>query len=97
MRADAAFYFLDPAEKWARPQPASAHGKGLAQLTLFSGGRRYGVLIFDEAHNVRTYGAQHIGATELRHAAFMTLALTATPVMTSPQASGRLRTPINHS
>ena len=89
VRADAGFYFLVPAEKWQRPQPASAHGKGLAQLTLFSAGRRYGMLVIDEAHEARTYKSFHIGTTELRHASFMTLAMTATPVMTSPSVSAR--------
>lgn len=45
------------------------------------------MFILDEAHILRKYNSFAVGALELRHRSFFVLAMTATPVMTSPQVS----------
>ena len=84
VKEDASFYFNDPLNPGDRPRPISSNPNGLEQFTLFTPGRDWGVLILDEAHMLRLPNKFNMGATELRHAATFTVAMTATPVLTSP-------------
>ena len=49
------------------------------------------MLAVDEAHILRLKNKFHFGATELRYKAKMTVAMTATPVMTNPQVGFHMR------
>lgn len=53
-------------------------------------GRKYGVMIWDEAHRVRTLGNLFTAARELRKLAGCCVALTATPVLTQVSVSIRI-------
>ena len=57
---------------------------GLAASTLFGAGREFDNYVLDEAHMLRILNKFHIGAKELRRRAMYTVAMSATPVMTSP-------------
>ena len=87
VKSDFAAYFNDPIAPGDRPKPYTSDPNSPEHLTLFSPLRRWGVLVLDEAHYVRTVSKFHWAATELRHAAAATVAMTATPVMTSPMVS----------
>lgn len=71
--------------KTDRMRPRLSHEKGSTKHTLFSRGREYATAMVDEAHQIRTLNFANIVCTELRHRSVMTVAMTATPVMTSPQ------------
>lgn len=48
-------------------------------------GRKYLVVVFDEAHTARNYGSKHSAAILLLRRARVRLILTATPVPTRPE------------
>ncbi|KAH9851664.1 hypothetical protein C2E23DRAFT_732763, partial [Lenzites betulinus] len=70
--------------KGVRPKPSHACPLGLVDNTLFSPKQRYAIFICDEAHYGRTFNKLRIACVELTARSRMTVALTATPVMTGP-------------
>ena len=73
--------------KDAIPVPRRGTSMVVSQYTLFSQERKFALFVFDEAHYARTYNILRVGTMELSRRARMTIALTATPVMTSPTVS----------
>ncbi|KAI0819172.1 hypothetical protein BC628DRAFT_1333653, partial [Trametes gibbosa] len=59
----------------------------VTKLTLFSEQRVYGLVVFDEVHSVRTAGIAQSSCAELRRISRQAIALTATPIVTSPMVS----------
>ncbi|OSC96198.1 hypothetical protein PYCCODRAFT_1472816, partial [Trametes coccinea BRFM310] len=89
MKADAEFYFslpvrISPANAGDRLPVDRAADPELAAMTLFAHGKQYGVVIMDEAHYARTARATRLAAVELVNLATAVVAMTATPIMTSP-------------
>ncbi|KAI0713977.1 hypothetical protein C8Q76DRAFT_620615 [Earliella scabrosa] len=84
--SDATEYF-SPCAKTERPRCVHKTEKGITKHTLFSAGREYGIFVLDEAHLLRTLNKFNLGATEVRFRSVFTTAMTATPVMTTPQVS----------
>jgi len=57
-------------------------------------GQTWSLVIVDEAHVGRKYNRMYIAFYALREKSFGTVAMTATPVMTSPMVHTRLYFPI---
>ncbi|KAI9057595.1 hypothetical protein FKP32DRAFT_1583634 [Trametes sanguinea] len=64
---------------------ATSIDPNLRDITIFS--REVGVIIFDEAHYVRRPGPAQASAAELSRDAIFAMAMTATPIVTSPMVS----------
>ncbi|KAI9062335.1 hypothetical protein FKP32DRAFT_1574398 [Trametes sanguinea] len=94
MKADAEVYFNVPlrisvANASDRLPVDHAADPDLAAATLFAKGKEYGVVVMDEAHYARTARATRLAAVELVSLATSVVAMTATPIMTSPMVSSR--------
>ena len=85
MKHNGAVYFVGTPSKHDRPRVLDSNEGGVLKYTLFSKALKFATFILDEAHQLRTMNKMNLAATELRHRSAMTIALTATPVMTSPQ------------
>ncbi|KAL7283873.1 hypothetical protein ACG7TL_001143 [Trametes sanguinea] len=86
IKSDAQLYFKLPEkppttfEKAARP--SLSLDPTLRDITIYS--REIGVVIMDEAHTVRRPGPGQIAMAELCRRAIFAMAMTATPIVTSP-------------
>lgn len=86
VKSDLDAYF-QPVSKGTRPKPKNSCPESIVHNTLFSEGRKYGVFVVDEAHYARTNNKLRAGCVELQALARFTVAMTATPIMTSPMVS----------
>ena len=66
-------------QRWHTNAPATVYG------------RKWSLVIVDEAHVARKYNKYYLAFRGLRERAFATFALTATPVLTTPSVSTGLR------
>ncbi|KAL7277927.1 hypothetical protein ACG7TL_007875 [Trametes sanguinea] len=89
MKSDAEFFFnlplrISPANAGDRLPVDRSADPEVAAATLFAPGKQYGIVIMDEAHYARTARATRLAAVELVTLATAVVAMTATPIMTSP-------------
>ena len=91
VRADAEVWFKVPTR--IRPttfeplRPRAAVPPKVKHVTLFSRDRQYGVIILDEAHLARTATMTRLGMAELMRLGRYRVAMSATPIVTSPLVS----------
>lgn len=80
--------YYQKVEKDAQPRLNTSCPDELRDLNLFSDGRKYGVFILDEAHYARRFTSLRSGCMELRKLAQIMIAMSATPLISSPQVRG---------
>ena len=86
MAADASKYYKEKYGDTGEPVPRDPNERGVLKYTLFSKSRpSYGMFFVDEAHQLRILNKAHMGAMGLGGLAAMTIAMTATPMVTGPQ------------
>ncbi|KAH7917293.1 hypothetical protein BV22DRAFT_1026655 [Leucogyrophana mollusca] len=69
-------------EKYGPTPPKAKNWDSKKNTTIY--GQEWGVCILDEAHCARKYNSSYNATRGLREASLMTVALTATPIMTKP-------------